>query len=1043
MSNQSFDSNDAASFSGSGSGAEPIPIFQRLRQQDYLSNIQDKMDEVLRASGIEETDEHVSSMIPSSSSAQSSSSSAPARVNKMDSFFEQIAAEEEAAANEIAEQLASTGQTDNASFASGEGDEHYPAEYQQEPAFIQEDSAEILPEAPQEILPEALQEVLPEASVEAPQEALPTDSRPTGYAGLSAGLAAAGLGNLGARLAEESISEPSHEFVTEESHFSTQPPALPSNPMIPVVAPSSSEPRFDLEAARLEEVSGPVFSQEFDEKELSPEERLANRLQREKLVSSENRLADQLIESLDRESTSDQLAIDHGDAEVASPTPPAESALHESEPIADLFVEVPQVPQLSEVDQVSFDRPEVQVQPSEILEEQAPYVIDQLNQPLDDTSSRKPAPSAADLSDAAASEPPVLLRQPVPPQMQDPEPSIDPRLLEAKRLEDEFRALHKQEESHIEQAQLEKTEYERATKEGINGDQQEVRSTDEAPESEQERLAAIEQAERVKAAREKAIQVAQEPDSAPSSATPVDNPDLSQQEINPTPQPMELTGESQFTNQPNLIQPVPLPTGSPFHSLERLDVKRPVAGHQFQNELFYKCMLEHLTDGVIFVDHKQRVKMWSRGAEKATGIIPEVVLDRPLLPQTINLCDTNGNGLQLDKCPVAASLRTLEIVSGEFKISNGTNFEGMKVELTAIPVIDENRYVNGAVVMFHDRTAHVNLQRQLKDLYEFSVLDPLTQVANRAEFERVQQEYVLAFQQSDDFNCSIIICDIDYFKSINDNFGHAVGDEALMSFASMLKRYVRPQDLVARYGGEEFVILCADCDTGAAVQRAEEIRMALYKTPQPMLGGKSISASFGVSELREGDTALDFFVRADTALLEAKETGRNRVIASDGSSPNGPDEQATELSETGIRWSAQQRKSQALICEEFKTETPIQVLVEKLRGFIIENDAVLQRVEPEFLSMEVEVESPVDYSKKGAFTMNVEFKETETPTNNNTRTKTLNYIRATIYAGRMKSWFSTNNIDLAPHLLGELRRFLMIGDKASRISVDMATEKVR
>jgi diguanylate cyclase (GGDEF)-like protein len=454
-------------------------------------------------------------------------------------------------------------------------------------------------------------------------------------------------------------------------------------------------------------------------------------------------------------------------------------------------------------------------------------------------------------------------------------------------------------------------------------------------------------------------------------------------------------------------------------------------------------MLEHLSDGVVFVDHKQRVKMWSRGAEKATGITPNVVLDRQLLPQTINLCDTVGNGLQLDKCPVARSLRTLEIVSGEYKISNGTSSEGMKVELTVIPVIDKNRYVNGAVVMFHDRTAQVNLQQQLKDLYEFSVLDPLTQVANRAEFERVQQEYVLAFQQSDDFNCSIIICDIDFFKSINDNFGHKVGDEALMSFAEMLKRYVRPQDLVARYGGEEFVILCADCDTAAAVQRAEEIRMALYKTPQPMLGGKSISASFGVSELREGDTATDFFVRADTALLKAKESGRNRVVAGDGSSPNKSDEPATELSATGIRWSAQQRKSKALLCEEFKTETPIQVLVEKLRGYIIENDAVLQRVEPEFLSMEIEVEAPSDYSKKGAFTMNVEFKEDEEPISDTGRTKTLNYIRVTIYAGRMRSWFSTNHTDLAPHLLGELRRFLMIGDKASRISVDMATQKVR
>ena len=111
--------------------------------------------------------------------------------------------------------------------------------------------------------------------------------------------------------------------------------------------------------------------------------------------------------------------------------------------------------------------------------------------------------------------------------------------------------------------------------------------------------------------------------------------------------------------------------------------------------------------------------------------------------------------------------------------------------------------------------------------------------------------------------------------------------------------------------------------------------------------------------------------------------------------------------------------------------------------FIIENNALLQRVEPEFLSMEVEVEAPMDYSRKGAFTMNVEFKETDSPDSGSSRTKTLNYIRVTIYAGRMRNWFSTNHTDLAPHLLGELRRFLMIGDKASRLSVDMATMKVR
>jgi hypothetical protein len=317
---------------------------------------------------------------------------------------------------------------------------------------------------------------------------------------------------------------------------------------------------------------------------------------------------------------------------------------------------------------------------------------------------------------------------------------------------------------------------------------------------------------RVKDARDKANASAHQASPAAISVEPDDH---QQSQLAPLPQPSDQGSDDPFS--PATVsqssEATPEAQSSALEGMaaaqnhdstvEPLDAKQ-----HFEYELFHSCVLDYLSDGVIFVDHNQRVKVWSQGAEKATGITPSAVLNRQLLPQTIRLCDTNGNHLQLDKCPVARSLRTLQIVSGEFKIANSSTQGGMKVELTSIPVIDKNRYVSGAVVMFHDRTAQVNLQRQLKDLYEFSVLDPLTQVANRAEFERVQQEYVLAFQQSDDFNCSIIICDIDFFKSINDNFGHTVGDEALMAFAEMLKRYVRPQDLVARYGGEEFVLLC-------------------------------------------------------------------------------------------------------------------------------------------------------------------------------------------------------------------------------------------
>ena len=98
------------------------------------------------------------------------------------------------------------------------------------------------------------------------------------------------------------------------------------------------------------------------------------------------------------------------------------------------------------------------------------------------------------------------------------------------------------------------------------------------------------------------------------------------------------------------------------------------------------------------------------------------------------------------------------------------------------------------------------------------------------------------------------MCDLDFFKKVNDNYGHQAGDEALVSFAALLRRHTRAGDLVARYGGEEFVLLCADCDNATATKRAQQIRRGVGEMPQPMLGGRCLTASFGVTELQNGDT---------------------------------------------------------------------------------------------------------------------------------------------------------------------------------------------
>ena len=1075
MSNQDFNATDGFSSidHNGGENSAPVPIGQRITTQQYLSNVQQFKDDLKDAEG-----EHESSIASNNAAHQpthAQTHSQPPKANKMDAFFEKVAREEEEAriALEQAESgvleadAATPDQSDVAAEVEASDNQHLESQHLESQHL---ESSNVTND------------------FEPPAQEEPAPTRPTGAAGLSAGLAAAGLGAFAATLAQshsteerqspyvDNTQEPQDPAAAEDPYtevaFSdlalTTPPVDPSalpqtNFLNPAEAsdqnvgfqpPINTPNQLDLEAALLDEETAPLYSQQFDEQEPSPEAKLENRLRRENLLRQP--------ENYDQPQAPGAEMIE---PMVEVPEQSFDPALSAQRPLeinrrGDQTIQVPPSNAAAPVP-LSHEAPSQHLvedpaaatgaSPAEAFPENNPYeqtVATQQGTPSDGQQY------AADVNEAGFySEPDRQAKE------HNQLTENESRLQEAERLELEHRQRQslEQESSASVRSDLERFEQERIAAEESMAEQLRKQRENELDEvllkADSDKAAAVLQAERVKQAREAAQNVAQ---TSPDQTSPVppsqpdEEPTIAQQTANsdsPVPQPLVESPNVQFTDQPALISPGTLRSDEPsIHGEIPVGedvVKRPIANQHFQFELFNTCLLQHLFDGVVFVDHQSQVKMWSRGAEKMTGITPNVVLERPLFPQTINLRDTNDSKIELSACPIAESLRSLTIVRGEYKIANNTS-QGLKVELMVIPVIDENRYVNGAVVMFHDRSAQVDLQRQLKDLYEFSVLDPLTQVANRAEFERVQQEYVLAFQQSQHFKCSIIICDIDYFKSINDKFGHTVGDQALVAFAQMLKRFVRSQDFVARYGGEEFVILCADCDTSSAVQRAEEIRMALYKTAQPMLEGKSISASFGVSELREGDTSMDFFIRADTALLKAKESGRNRVVASEGSGVSNDTSDDKEISASGIQWQQRRRENASLLCEEFQTQTPTQVLIEKLRGFIIEKDAILQRVEPEFVSMEVVYEVPNNYTRKGTFTMNIEFSENEVPRDiDGSATKKINYMRVTIYSGRMRKWFATNHIDLAPQLLAELRTYLMINDKASRISVDMATKNVR
>jgi len=161
-----------------------------------------------------------------------------------------------------------------------------------------------------------------------------------------------------------------------------------------------------------------------------------------------------------------------------------------------------------------------------------------------------------------------------------------------------------------------------------------------------------------------------------------------------------------------------------------------------------------------------------------------------------------------------------------------------------------------------------------------AITDSLTGLNNRLAYdERIHDELARwrRFQQP----ACLAVWDVDFFKRINDDFGHAAGDNALKSIAKIISGKVRETDFLARYGGEEFVLYMPGADLNAAKAVTEKLRQAVESAGFHFRGNPvQITISCGVAQVKEGDTALSLFERADKALYQAKQQGRNQVVCS-------------------------------------------------------------------------------------------------------------------------------------------------------------------
>ena len=295
-----------------------------------------------------------------------------------------------------------------------------------------------------------------------------------------------------------------------------------------------------------------------------------------------------------------------------------------------------------------------------------------------------------------------------------------------------------------------------------------------------------------------------------------------------------------------------------------------------KNIEFYKALLDNLYDGVYFLDRERAIHHWNKGAERITGYSRSEVEGSCCWDNILMHVDAEGNSLCQDSCP---SRKTMEEgIPAEAEVFlHHKNGHRIPVSVKVSPIHDENGAIIGAVEIFRDNSEKLASLSLIEELEEKAFQDPLTNLPNRRYLDR----FLLArLDESSryDWKFGLIFLDIDHFKSVNDTYGHDVGDEALKVLARTLTLCSRSFDIVGRWGGEEFVIAVVNVDREKLRQIAERYRRMIESSS--VTAGEinfSMTVSLGATLVCKGDTLDSLVKRADGLMYQSKQAGRNCV----------------------------------------------------------------------------------------------------------------------------------------------------------------------
>ena len=296
------------------------------------------------------------------------------------------------------------------------------------------------------------------------------------------------------------------------------------------------------------------------------------------------------------------------------------------------------------------------------------------------------------------------------------------------------------------------------------------------------------------------------------------------------------------------------------------------------DEIYYKNLLDKLYDGICCVDRNRTIIYWNKAAEKISGFSSAEAVGKNCCDDLLLHTDKRGKNLSEKACPIAQTLLDGIPREGDYFIrhKDGTRTPvTSRIEL----LIDQHGGNLGAVTIFHDNSSRQANRTVIESLKKLAMIDPLTGLANRRYLDKTIAAKTDEMRRYG-LNFGVLFIDIDYFKSINDLYGHLVGDKVLRSVATAMSNVIRSSDILGRWGGEEFVTLVLNVNREQLGIVAEKVRSRIEKM-KIQQDTKVISVTVSIGAILAdpaGKTDKHSIIKeADELMYKSKSGGRNRV----------------------------------------------------------------------------------------------------------------------------------------------------------------------